>query len=64
MTVGGTKLIRLLLAETCGLSLANDALCTNFEYSHGISYPLPLKYDADFTHYEYTSLANLGDVIT
>ena len=34
---------------------AADAPCTDFEYSHGISYMLPLKYGADFTHFEWTS---------
>ena len=57
MSVGRGHLVRLLLAGTCGLSLADDAPCTNVEYSHGISYLLPLKYDPDFTHFDYTNPA-------
>ena len=32
-----------------------DAPCTNFEYAHGISHVLPLKYGPDFTHFEWTN---------
>lgn len=29
--------------------------CQNVEYKHGISYVLPLKYDADFQHFDYVN---------
>ena len=32
-----------------------DAPCTDFTYSHGISYVLPLKYGPDFTHFDWTN---------
>lgn len=34
---------------------AAEPPCTNLEYSHGISYLLPLKYNANFTHFEYAN---------
>ena len=48
------------LAAASGLALAGavgaeQAPCTDFEYSHGISYLLPLKYGPDFTHFEYAN---------
>ena len=57
------KLAFLLLAATCTASLgaspadgnASDASCTNVEYSHGLTYLLPPKYDAGFTHYDYVN---------
>ena len=56
MYTAPSRLIPLLLAGTCScFSLADDAPCTDVEYSHGISYLLPLKYDAGFTHYAYTN---------
>lgn len=33
----------------------NAAPCENPQYAHGISYLLPLKYDADARHFEYTN---------
>ena len=55
MNVGRTKLAGLIALASCGLGIADDAPCTNVEYSHGISYLLPLKYDADFVHFDYAN---------
>ena len=34
---------------------AESPPCTDPDYRHGISYLLPLKYDADFTHFEWAN---------
>ena len=44
-----------LALATAAPASAADAPCTDVEYSHGISYMLPLKYGADFTHFEWAS---------
>ena len=49
------KLVRFILACACASSSADDAPCTDLEYTHGISYVLPLEYDANFTHFGYTN---------
>ena len=51
-------MLRILKASALGFLAAAAAAeppCTNVEYSHGISYLLPLKYDADFSHFEYVN---------
>ena len=66
MRAGRGQIVPLLLVATCGLSLgasppggngadADDAPCTNVEYSHALTYLLPPKYGADFTHYDYVN---------
>ena len=37
------------------VSGAESPPCTDPDYRHGISYLLPLKYDADFTHFEWAN---------
>jgi|TARA_B100000315_G_scaffold260303_1_gene320691 microcin C transport system substrate-binding protein len=52
------KLGVVALSVTLGYAtavLAEEAPCTNPIYAHGISHLLPLKYDQDFTHFEYTN---------
>ena len=70
MRAGRGHLVRLLLVATSGISLgasppagngaspggdADDAPCTNVEYSHALTYLLPPKYGAGFTHYDYVN---------
>ena len=52
---GSRQFVCCLCAFACLAALADDAPCTDFEYRHGISYLLPLKYDAEFTHFDYTN---------
>ena len=44
--------VALLTALTVA---ATEPPCSNPDYQHGISYLLPLKYGADFTHFEWTN---------
>ena len=46
-----------ILALACAAVSGAEPPCANPEYQHGISYMLPLKYPADFTHFEYTNPA-------
>ena len=45
----------VLLLVAISVSAAADAPCTDVEYQHGISYLLPLKYPADFRHFEHAN---------
>lgn len=45
----------LLLLPALACAAEDKPPCTNFEYSHGISYLLPLKYGADFKHFDYVN---------
>ena len=49
------KFLGLVLATTAMAANAAEPPCSNPDYKHGISYLLPLKYDADFTHFEWTN---------
>ena len=43
------------LAGTVALPMAAEQPCHEPEYQHGISYVLPLKYPADFQHFDYAN---------
>ena len=43
------------LASTVALPMAAEQPCHEPEYQHGISYVLPLKYPADFQHFDYAN---------
>ena len=49
------KFLGFVVASTALAVTAAEAPCTDPDYQHGISYLLPLKYDADFTHFEWTN---------
>ncbi len=52
------KKLRLLtpaVGFAAAVAFAGDEPCTDFEYSHGISYVLPLKYGPDFEHFGYVN---------
>ena len=48
-------LLGFVVATTAVAVTAAEAPCTDLDYKHGISYLLPLKYDADFTHFEWAN---------
>ena len=43
------------LASTVALPMAAEQPCHEPDYQHGISYVLPLKYPADFQHFDYAN---------
>ena len=47
-----TILVALAFA---GSSVASESPCGQPQYQHGISYVLPLRYDADFKHFAYAN---------
>ncbi len=49
------RLLGLALAGFGAGGAAADGPCTNFEYSHGISYLLPLRYGPDFAHFAWAN---------
>ena len=44
-----------MIALVAVFATANDRPCLTPDYSHGISYVLPLKYPADFPHFTYSN---------
>ncbi len=48
-------ILTVLLALSVSLATAEEPPCSNPEYAHGISHLLPLKYPADFKHFEYAN---------
>ena len=44
-----------MIALVAVFATANDRPCSTPDYSHGISYVLPLKYPADFPHFAYSN---------
>jgi microcin C transport system substrate-binding protein len=49
------QLLALLLVTFVSLTGLAEQPCENPNYRHGISHLLPLKYDKDFTHFEFTN---------
>ncbi len=52
--VRAALLAGVALAATVAAS-ADDAPCANPDYRHGISYVLPLRYGAEFRHFDYAN---------
>ena len=49
------KFLGLVALSTALTAAAAKPPCSDPDYKHGISYLLPLKYAADFTHFEWTN---------
>ena len=51
----GCGVVVVAMASTVALPMAAEQPCHEPDYQHGISYVLPLKYPADFQHFDYAN---------